>query len=126
MGATHLAALAIQRDRAVRALRETEARYRQIEETIYEGIWVLDAHARTLFTNDRTAQLLGYSASELRGRYIRDFMHAASRRSAERMSMDPLRSFTQQQELRFQRKDGTFFWALLNASAIRNLHGQSV
>jgi len=126
MGATHLAALAIQRDRAVRALRETEARYRQIEETVYEGIWVLDAHARTLFTNDRTAQLLGYSASELRGRYIRDFMHEASRSSAEGTSMDPLRSFTQQQELRFQRKDGTFFWALLNASAIRNLHGQSV
>ncbi len=126
MGATHLAAVAIQRDRADRAVRETDARYRQIVETAYEGIWVLDAGARTLFTNDRTAQLLGYEVSELRGRSIVDFMEESSRRKAEGTFIERLRTFSQQHEVRFQRKDGTVFWALVSGSPIRDEQGQSV
>ncbi|HEU4580002.1 MAG TPA: PAS domain S-box protein [Polyangiaceae bacterium] len=124
--ATHLAAVAIQRDRAERAIRETDARYRQIVETAYEGIWVIDADARTLFTNDRTAKLLGYDPTELRGRRMVDFMDETSRRYAEGSFIERLRTFNQQHEVRFQRKDGTRFWALISGSPIRGEQGQSV
>jgi len=124
-GATHLAAVAIQRDRAERAVRETDARYRQIVETAYEGVWVVDANARTLFTNDRAAQLLGYDPAELRGRRMVDFMDEASRRNAEGTFIEQLSTFSQQHEVRFQRKDGTRFWALISGSPIRGEQGQS-
>ncbi|HWO12986.1 MAG TPA: PAS domain S-box protein, partial [Polyangiaceae bacterium] len=124
--ATHLAAVAIQRDVAERAVRDSDARYRQIVDTAYEGIWVIDAGARTLFTNDRTAHMLGYDPAELRGRRIVDFMDEDSRRSAEGSFLERLRTISEQYESRFRRKDGTYFWALISGSPIRNEGGETV
>jgi len=44
---------------AERALVESEARYRLIAETAQEGIWTTDADGRTLYANQRMADLLG-------------------------------------------------------------------
>ena len=49
------------------ALAESERRYRQIVETTSEGIWTIDAEARTTFVNRRTADILGYEPEELVG-----------------------------------------------------------
>jgi PAS domain S-box-containing protein len=123
--ATYLAAIAIQRDRSERAIRETDARYRQIVDTAYEGIWVTDSSGRTLFTNDRTAKMLGYEPAQLRGRRIVDFMDEPSRRAAEGTFLERLRTASQQHEARFQRSDGSHFWALLSGSPIRNERGEA-
>ena len=52
---------------AQQALAESERRYRQIVETTSEGIWTIDAEARTTFVNRRTADILGYEPEELVG-----------------------------------------------------------
>lgn len=56
--ATHLAAVAIAHEAAAQALRHSEARYRRIADTAHEGIWLLDAAGRTLFANQRLAEIL--------------------------------------------------------------------
>jgi two-component system, cell cycle sensor histidine kinase and response regulator CckA len=117
--ATHLAAIAISRDRAERALRLSEARYRQIVDTAYEGVWLLDSDARTLFVNQRTAEMLGHPAGEMLGRSLFDFMDDDSRARAQSDFLTRLRNAREQQEFRFRRKDGSTFWALLSGSPVR-------
>jgi len=124
--ATALAAIAIGRDRAERAARHADARYRQIVETAYEGVWLLDVEARTLFVNQRTARMLGHEPDELLGRRIVDFMDDASRRAAEGTFIQRLRTGSEQFEFRFRRKDGRFFWALISGSPLRDDKGEVV
>ncbi len=122
--ATHLASIAILRDRSARAIRQADARYRQIVDTAYEGIWLVDGDARTMFVNHRAASMLGYEMQEMIGRRIVEFMDDASRSVAEGTFVQRLRTISDQREFRFQRKDGTYFWALMGGSAIRNEHGE--
>ena len=124
--ATHLAALAIGRDRAQRALRMSDARYRQIVETTYEGVWLVDANARTLFVNDRAAQLLGYSPGEMLGRSFFRFVEdgrSLEERGRELLQLGTMRA---QHEFHFKRKDGSSFWGLLAGSPIHDDDGQLV
>jgi PAS domain S-box-containing protein len=116
--ATHLAAIAIGRDRVERAARRADERYRQIVDTAYEGVWLLDVNARTMFVNGRTAKLLGYEPDELIGRGILEFMEKESRQVAEGTFIRRLRSLSEQYEFQFRRKDGTSFWALVSGSPL--------
>jgi PAS domain S-box-containing protein len=124
--AAHLAAIAISRDRAERAVRQADARYRQIVDTAHEGVWLIDADARTLLVNRRTASLLGYQEHELLGRRIVDFMDEDSRAAAEGRFIRRMRTISEQYQFRFCRRDGTYFWALLSGSPIRDERGEVV
>ena len=124
-GATYLAAIAISRDRAERAVRQADARYRQIVDTAYEGVWLIDADARTLLVNDRAAKLLGFDADELIGRNILDFMDQPSREAAEGSFIQRVRTVSDQHQFRFRHKDGSYFWALISGSPIRDDKGQT-
>jgi PAS domain S-box-containing protein len=124
--ATHLAAIAIRRDRSELAARKADARYRQIVDTAAEGVWLLDGDARTMFVNQRTAKMLGYAPHELLGRRIVEFMDEASRHAAEGTFLQRLRTISEHFELRFRRKDGTHFWALISGSPIHDERNQLV
>ena len=54
-------------------LRESEEKYRNIVETANEGIWILDAEARTTYVNEKMAEMLGYSKEEMIGKSVWDF-----------------------------------------------------
>src|SRR5437870_13387154 len=56
------------------ALRASEERYRQIVETAFEGVWVIDSNNRTTFLNHRMADMLGYAPEEMIGKPILDFV----------------------------------------------------
>jgi PAS domain S-box-containing protein len=118
--ATHLAAIAIGRDRAERAARRAESRYRQIVDTAREGVWLLDVDARTLFVNQRTAKMLGFAPEELLGRRIVDFMDEASRSGAEGGFIERLGNMNEQFEFKFRRKDGTVFPAFVAGSPLHD------
>src|SRR5205085_4499741 len=89
----------------------------------YEGVWLLDVDARTLFVNRRTAKMLGREPDELLGRSIVEFMDEESRRVAEGTFVQRLRTISEQYEFQFKRKDGSAFWALVSGSPIHDEHG---
>jgi PAS domain S-box-containing protein len=62
------------REQAEQALRVSEEQYRRIVETAHEGIWCLDAGAGTVFVNRRLEEMLGYSARELLGHSMGEFL----------------------------------------------------
>lgn len=112
------------RRRSAAELRRNERVYRQIVDMANEGIWAIDADARTTFVNPRMAGMLGHSATEMLGTSLYDFMdekgrfvvaaHLARRRDgmAERGC-----------EFRFRRRDGSEMWATLSTSPLTDDEG---
>lgn len=66
-----------ERKRMETQLRERDERYRQIVDNAQEGIWTIDTDGRTTFVNRSMADMLGYSADEMLGRQLHDFIHEA-------------------------------------------------
>jgi PAS domain S-box-containing protein len=124
--ATHLAAIAISRDAAEHAIRQSEARYRQIVDTAFEGIWLLDSNNCTAFTNRRMEEMLGYAPAEMMGRSVFDFVHDEDRPAAEDHMSRRRRNISELIEFRFRRKDGTALWADVAASPVRDEQGRVV
>src|ERR1051325_8893678 len=56
------------------ALRDSEERYRRMIETATEGIMVSNEEDEVIFANDRFAEMLGLSVSQMIGQTVFDFM----------------------------------------------------
>lgn len=97
--------------------------YRRIVESAHEGVWLLDAEGRTLFVNQRMADMLGYTREEMHGASMYDFTDAEGRRKAERNVMRRRTGIAEQHEIRLQRKDGSALWALVAASPVKDATG---
>ena len=105
-----------ERHNAEEALRASEERYRQIVETAFEGVWLIDSNNRTTFLNQRMAEMLGYAPEEMLGKPVLDFMgpEAQAAFAANRDSRQQARQ--PEHEFRFIRKDGSELWVLLESS----------
>ena len=105
-----------ERHRTEEALRASEERYRQIVETAFEGVWIIDRNNKTTFVNHRMADMLGYAPEEMLGRPVLAFMDPdaqaafAANRDRRQQGHQP------EHEFRFRRKNGSEVWVLLEAS----------
>ncbi|MDP2046613.1 MAG: PAS domain S-box protein [Deltaproteobacteria bacterium] len=66
-------ALSIQRQRAEAALRQSEARFRDITENVAEWVWELDPEGKFTYSSPVVEQLLGYKPEEVLGKHFYDF-----------------------------------------------------
>ncbi|MDP3220468.1 MAG: PAS domain S-box protein [Deltaproteobacteria bacterium] len=105
-----------ERKRGVDALRASEERYRRIIETTNEGVWMLDADARTTFVNDQMARLLGLTADAMRGRTALELISPEAHAHFQQALHHLQGGAAQQLEVPFARADGTTVWALLEVS----------
>ena len=99
--------------------REGEERYRNVIESVPQGIWVLDSDGNTTFVNQQMAALIGFEPDEMIGRPASSFMDPQWREQQER---DPDRLGN---ELRFKRKDGSDLWVMMSSMPILDQAGQS-
>ncbi|MFP4440023.1 MAG: PAS domain S-box protein [Chloroflexaceae bacterium] len=109
-----------ERKQIERALRQSEARYRQIVETAEEGIWLIDADNKTSFVNRKFADMVGYMPDILIGKSVFAFFDREDQvRTAAMLSL--LRQgYPEQYEARLQRQDGTRLAVLLNTNPLSN------
>src|SRR4051812_5353253 len=114
------------RQAAEAALRGSEARFRAIAETSHEGIWLVDAEARTLFINERMAGLLGYAADEIVGHAVPEFVFAGDIPAVKERVGANLAGETQQFDFRFRRRDGSALPVLAATSPMRDPEGRIV
>jgi PAS domain S-box-containing protein len=87
-------------------------------ETAYEGIWKVNAEFGTSFVNRRMAELLGYTAEEMLGRPLFDFLFESD---IEQKRSDLQRrrwGVSEQLEARYRKKDGSVLWARVATSPI--------
>ncbi len=109
---------------AVRALRESEARYRQIVETADEGVWRVDANHYTTFANQRMADMLGYTSEEMLGRQPHEFMPESELGDHQARMRDRQRGEIGHYERRFLHKDGGEIWCMASVSPVLDGQGR--
>ncbi|MBU0514244.1 MAG: PAS domain S-box protein [Proteobacteria bacterium] len=63
-----------ERKRAEEDLRRSERKYRELIETMNEGLGITDENYVFTYVNNRFAEMLGYDVSEMGGRHILDFV----------------------------------------------------
>ncbi len=108
------------------ALRESEARYRKIVETAYEGIWTIDADNCTTFVNKKMAEMLGYTVEEMHGRSFFAFMDEEGRRIATRYVERRKLGIAERHEFKFIHKEGNDVWTEVSTNPFFDAEGSYV
>jgi PAS domain S-box-containing protein len=98
------------RKRAERLLKQSEEKYRRIVETANEGIWGMDRNFITTFVNRKITDLLGYSATEMVGKHITEFMHPDEREDNSLREQNRRNGKKETYERHFIAKDGRSCW----------------
>lgn len=93
-------------------------------DTTTEGIWLIDAQARTTFVNRHTAELLGYTEDEMIGQKIFAFMDEARKPIAEQNLQRRQRGIEERQAVKLLRKDGTTVWVLGSTNPVYDRQGR--
>lgn len=110
-----------------RRLIDSEHRFRSLIEGLNEGIMYCDLEDRVVHINGRAAELFGYRPDEMVGQPIVDLVVPTEERSAvaERNSRR-MRGESERYEMRLKRRDGSRFWADINATPMRNAQGEII
>lgn len=103
---------------AQEALERSEKNYRGIVETAYEGIWKVDTDLITSFVNGRMAELLGYTADEMIGRPLFDFLFESDIEQRRSDLQHRRLGVKEQLETRYRKKDRSVLWARVTTSPI--------
>lgn len=90
-----------------RALQESQERYRAIVETAQEGIWLADPQGRTLYANQKMADIVGRPLEELYARRVPDLLDVDAAASLRRRLLERRAIGTEEYELELRRPDGT-------------------
>ncbi|NJL46997.1 MAG: PAS domain S-box protein [Leptolyngbyaceae cyanobacterium SM2_5_2] len=113
-----------ERKLAEAALRDSEARYRRIVETANEGIWIIDNNEQTSFVNPKMSAMLGYSAEEMFGKPLFDFMDAEGRQIAAENLERRRQGISEQHDFKFRHREGRDVWALISTNSIMDEAGR--
>jgi PAS domain S-box-containing protein len=105
-------------DEVENAARAAETQFRRIVETANEGIWELNAEARITFVNDRMAQMVGYSPSEMIGRKKWDFLFDEDQATVRALFERRRAGISEQADVRFRHYDGRAIWIMMSARPV--------
>lgn len=117
-GITFVAVDLTRYNEVVRELQESESKYRRIVETALEGIWVMNADETIGYVNDEMARILGYTADEMIGRPVKEFMsHEAQLDHRERIERRRAGQ-SERFERMYKRADGSDVYCIVSAAAV--------
>jgi len=116
-----------ERKRVEETLRESETRFRTVVESLGEGLVITDIDDIVIYINSRMADLCGYTAGEMIGKPAyalllpQDKWEAMKERNKNRLI-----GRLERYEIFMTRKDGTRFWAEINATPYRDTDGKII
>ncbi len=112
-----------ERKEAEIALGKEEKKYRELVETIQEGIWIIDREGYTTLVNPKMAEMLGYTAEEMAGRHLFSFMDREAEEDAKRQLARRKSGLKEQHEFRFMKKNGENLYVLVGTIPIHDEEG---
>ncbi len=115
-----LYALAIDRERGVQALMESEEKYRVLAEASLTGIFI-QQEGRYVFANERFARMHGYKLEEVLGRNYLELIYPQDRERVAQIVARRLggKGAPQEYEVRRLTKDGEILWCRMMAVRIQ-------
>jgi PAS domain S-box-containing protein len=116
------------RKNAEEALKESEAKYRTILESIEEGYYEIDLKGKLNFFNDSACRMLGYPCAELDGADVRNLVNVDNLRGMRRVFRRVLTSgnSADMSEVEILRKDGRSRILELSVSLKKNREGRPI
>ncbi|HSL43176.1 MAG TPA: PAS domain S-box protein [Anaerolineales bacterium] len=117
-----------ERKRIEDARRESEANYRNLVETAFEGIWVVDIKGRTSFVNHRMAQMLKYdSPNDLLNRSAFDFVPEEDLEELRANFLTRLnKNSSVHYDVRLRCRDGSLIWASVASNNLLDVNGNII
>ena len=98
------------------SLVESEKKYRELVESLYEGVWAIDSIDNTIFVNSRMAEMLGYTVEEMLGKSIFSFIDSIGRDTADSYIHSHGQEVRDRRRFDFRRKDGAIFHTSVSVS----------
>jgi two-component system NtrC family sensor kinase len=74
------------------------------------GIWIIDVDAQTVYANERMAEILGTSPSEMIGKPSFSYVFPEDLEAAQRLFAAKLRGDTNPFHFKLRRRDGSAVW----------------
>jgi PAS domain S-box-containing protein len=113
-----------ERKRIEKDLKQSEERYRQLVETMNEGMGVMDENARITFINESFCKILDYRKDEMIGRSVFDFIdradHAVLKAQIKRREKGESGGY----EIPWLRRNGQKIYTVVSPRSIFNESGQ--
>jgi len=108
------------------SLRKSEEKHRQLVEILQEGVWLIDKDANTIFVNPHMAEMLGYSAEEMFGKPLFDFMDERGVEIAEINVERRKQGVAEQHDFEFIRKDGSRIYTIISTTPVTDEKGNYI
>ena len=89
-----------------------------------DGIWIIDAHGKTVFANDSMAQMLGTTTADLRGQDSFQHVFAEDMAAAQRLFSSKQAGSSVPFHFRLRRTDGTAIWVDVQGTPMHNASGE--
>jgi PAS domain S-box-containing protein len=107
-------------------LHRSEELYRIMVDTAQEGIWVLDNNNTTTYANQRLADIFGYSADEMIGMAIFQFLDEELHPEVARKLDERQKYGSIQTERKWRQKSGTDVWTIVSANNLYDAQGVQI
>jgi PAS domain S-box-containing protein len=113
-----------ERVQAQKSLEQSEANFRRLLESSAQGVWIVDTQHRTIFANQRLADMFACSVQDILSNDESTFLDDASRQSVrELIATGPIGGTRARFTFKFKRKDGVDLWAYVDVTPIADLEG---
>jgi PAS domain S-box-containing protein len=116
-----------ERKRAEDALRESEARFRAVVQSVAEGLLLTDLDEFILYANPRMTEMTGFTLAEMVGHKAYELLLPVEQwPEAVARTRRRLDGVSERYEIRLLRKDGGSFWTEIGAAPLRNVQGEII
>jgi PAS domain S-box-containing protein len=88
-----------------------------------DGIWIIDAEAKTAYANERMAEILGTTPAEMVGTSSFAYLFPEDVEAAQRLFEAKTRGDTKPFRFKLRRKDGSAVWAEVQGTPMHNAAG---
>jgi len=89
-----------------------------------DGIWIIDAQARTVYANDRMAEILGSSPQDMKGQLSFEYVFPEDLQTAQRLFDFKKRGDSGPFHFKLRRKDGSAAWVNVQGTPMYNADGE--
>ena len=96
-------------------LKASEEKYKNLVDNLQEGIWQIDKDDKTVFINEKMAEMLGFPYEEISKKSLFDFMDQEGIDITKQHIEDRKRGIRRQYEFWFEKKDGNRIATIIEA-----------
>jgi PAS domain S-box-containing protein len=116
--------LKAEKEKANLEVQAGEARYRELVETMSDGLGVIDESGRFTYANDRLAEMLGYQADEIKGLLVTELADEENQQLLTEQLAKRKTGVTTPYELTWRRKDSSDVFTIVSPMPIFGAEGQ--